>query len=87
MSKGPRGAVVRPRVRIRLARSAEKTAYQACTNGGEFFEGVKIVKLVDAVAQENTQGSCDRSNSDQGQEPTATEDGEPVLRSDVPHAS
>lgn len=37
VSKGPRGAVVRPSVRIRLARSAEKTAYQACAIVASFL--------------------------------------------------
>jgi hypothetical protein len=61
VSKGPRGEDRRPIVRIRLARSAEKAAYQACTDRAEFYGGVKIVKLVDAAAQD-TQGSSDRSN-------------------------
>ena len=81
--KGPRGEDVRPVVRIRLARSAEKAAYQACSDSAEFYRGVKIVELVDAAAQEDTQGSCDRSNLGHDQEPT--DDGNRVVRSDDPH--
>jgi hypothetical protein len=85
VSKGPRGEDVRPIVRIRLARSAEKAAYQACTDGAEFYGGVKIAKLVGAAAQEETQRSRDRSTL--GNEPEPTEDGDPVVRSEDPHAS
>ena len=79
VSKGPRGEDVRPIARIRLARSAEKAAYQACSDSTEFYGGVKIVELVDAAAQEDTKGGCDRSNL--GHEQEATEDGNPVVRS------
>ena len=85
VSKGPRGEDVRPIVRIRLARSAEKAAYQACTDSAEFYGGVKIVKLVGGGAREETQRSCDRSTL--GNEPEPTEDGAPVVKCDDPHAS
>ena len=84
VSKGPRGEDRRPIVRIRLARSAEKAAYQAYTDRAEFYGGVKIVKLIGAAAQD-TQGSSDRSNL--GNEPEPIEEGDLVVRSDDPRAS
>jgi hypothetical protein len=49
VSIGPHGAELRPLLKVRIARSAEKTAYDASVNSTELYRDVKIVKLVDAA--------------------------------------
>jgi hypothetical protein len=46
-TKGPRGSDLPTVIKVRIARSAEKTAYQAGGTGSEVHEGTKIVYLVE----------------------------------------
>ena len=48
-TKGTRGTELPSVIKVRIARRAEKAAYEAGSNKSEFYEGTKIVYLADLI--------------------------------------
>jgi hypothetical protein len=78
--KDRRGAFLRPVLKIRLARSAEKAVYEASVDSAELYQDVKVVKLVNAAAGQEEMDSADRSDVEPKQAPI--EDSNPAESND-----
>jgi hypothetical protein len=46
-SKGPYGTELPPLISVRMALAAERAAFEADSNDDEFYDGVKIVRLIE----------------------------------------
>lgn len=52
-SKGPRGTELPPLISVRLALATERAAFEAESDRIELYDGVKIVRLVEALERQD----------------------------------
>ena len=55
-SKGRYGTELPPLISVRMALAAERAAFEADSTDDEFYEGVKIVRLIEAAEPESGGG-------------------------------
>jgi hypothetical protein len=55
-SKGRYGTELPPIISVRMALAAERAAFEADSNDDEFYDGVKIVRLIEAAEPESGGG-------------------------------
>jgi hypothetical protein len=70
--KGPYGAELRPTIRLRMARPAEKAAFEANAHSALLFYDVSIVMLTDAERLDKPQDSDDDSEQRRGDDDPQT---------------
>jgi hypothetical protein len=55
-SKGPYGTELPPLISVRMALAPERAAFEADSNDDELYDGVKVVRLIEAAEPES--GGC-----------------------------
>jgi hypothetical protein len=55
-SKGPYGTELPPLISVRVALAAERAAFEADSNDDELYDGVKVLRLIEAAKPES--GGC-----------------------------
>ena len=55
-SKGPYGTELPPLISVRVALAAERAAFEADSNDDELYDGVKVLRLIEAAEPES--GGC-----------------------------